>query len=134
MGLDTFSSQPKPEEGLRDVTQLVIADLAVRSAAGKEKYGTVLKAFNGRRADVDLYQELLDAVVYLRQKLEEDTVMGSYQKNMMAFVKAVASLDDSQMLNEENSQWEMRNLAREVIQGVSDVEQSSIFLAARLFF
>lgn len=74
MGLDTFNAnvvQPEPTGNGKDVTALVIADLSARSEAGAKKYGTKLKTFNGRDATVDLYQELLDAVCYLRQLIEE---------------------------------------------------------------
>lgn len=50
---------------------LVVADMQERDRVGRERYGTPLQAHNGRDALVDLYQELLDAVVYLRQVIEE---------------------------------------------------------------
>jgi len=51
------------------VWELVIEDMRQRDLAGRQKYGTPLQASNGRDALVDLYQELLDAVVYTRQEL-----------------------------------------------------------------
>lgn len=53
------------------VQDLVIADIEARKQVGIRKYGTVLQPFNGRDALMDLYQELLDAAVYIRQVLEE---------------------------------------------------------------
>jgi hypothetical protein len=53
------------------VWSLVIKDMAERDASGASKYGTRLQPFNGRKALIDLYQELLDAVVYLRQVIYE---------------------------------------------------------------
>jgi hypothetical protein len=50
---------------------LVIADMYERKQVGKDRYGTILQAHNGRDAMVDLYQELLDACVYIRQLIEE---------------------------------------------------------------
>jgi hypothetical protein len=50
---------------------LVIEDMQARDRLGRERYGVPLQPFNGRDALVDLYQELLDAVVYLRQEIEE---------------------------------------------------------------
>lgn len=50
-----------PIQGGVDVWPLVIADMRERNEIGKAKYGTPLQANNGRRALVDLYQELLDA-------------------------------------------------------------------------
>lgn len=42
-----------------------------RDRLGVRKYGTRLRAHNGRRALVDAYQEALDLAVYLRQCIEE---------------------------------------------------------------
>lgn len=47
------------------------ADLKARKEAGIKKYGTVLQAFNGRDAVLDLYQEYLDAIVYFKQVIVE---------------------------------------------------------------
>lgn len=50
------------------VWDLVIEDMRQRNADGTAKYGTPLRTFNGRDPLTDLYQELLDAVVYCRQE------------------------------------------------------------------
>jgi ABC-type nitrate/sulfonate/bicarbonate transport system ATPase subunit len=71
MGLDTVNQQPSPSGEGKSVTDLVIADLQARREGGVKKYGTELKTNNGRIALIDLYQELLDALLYLRQHLEE---------------------------------------------------------------
>jgi hypothetical protein len=64
--------EPAPQPNTsRPIWELVIEDMRARDAGGREKYKTPLQAFNGRDADVDLYQELLDAVAYQRQKIEE---------------------------------------------------------------
>ena len=70
-----------PEEAVRqqaephgidvDITQLTIHDLNQRSVMGKEKYGEVLRPFNGRDALTDAYQEVLDLAVYFRQLIYE---------------------------------------------------------------
>lgn len=63
---------PSPErEEETAVWYLVIGDMQERDQIGRKKYGTPLQSFNGRDALVDLYQELLDAVVYLRQVIYE---------------------------------------------------------------
>jgi hypothetical protein len=49
----------------------VAKDLEARKQAGLAKYGTVLQPNNGRNAYMDVYQELLDAIVYMRQALWE---------------------------------------------------------------
>jgi hypothetical protein len=69
--MDLNKPEPAPKGTGREITPLVIKDLTLRSAMGKEKYGETLRAFNGRNALVDAYQEALDLVQYLRQMLEE---------------------------------------------------------------
>lgn len=59
----------------------VAADLATRKALGLRKYGSLLQAFNGRNALLDLYEELLDAVVYLRQCLDEGEAYGAHAQH-----------------------------------------------------
>ena len=60
----------------RDVTPLVIEDLKARTERGTKEYGEPLRTFNGRNALRDLYEELLDAAQYAKQRLvEEDAVV-----------------------------------------------------------
>jgi 8-oxo-dGTP pyrophosphatase MutT (NUDIX family) len=47
--------------------------MADRNEMGKAKYGTPLQPFNNRKPLIDVYQELLDAAVYLRQDIWEQT-------------------------------------------------------------
>lgn len=73
--MDSFNAvkgEPAPTGDGTDVTNLVVDDITARSAAGEKKYGTRLKTFNGRNALVDAYQEALDLVMYLRQRIEEE--------------------------------------------------------------
>ena len=42
-------------------------------------YGTGLQTFNGRDALIDLYQELMDAVMYLRQLIAEEDRRGEQE-------------------------------------------------------
>jgi hypothetical protein len=51
---------------------LVIADIQSRKDFGLAKYGSILQAFNGRDGLKDAYEEVIDLIVYLRQKLEEE--------------------------------------------------------------
>lgn len=50
---------------------LVIEDMHSRDEIGQQRYGTRLQAHNGRDVLVDIYQELLDAAVYMRQLIYE---------------------------------------------------------------
>ena len=64
--------QPDPIANDRPaVWDLVLKDMTARDLTGRMRYGVPLQPFNGRDALVDLYQELLDAVVYCRQAIYE---------------------------------------------------------------
>jgi len=64
--------EPPPRGDGAEVLPLVIADLQARSEMGRAKYGTTLRVNNGRNSLMDAYQEALDQVMYLRQRLEEE--------------------------------------------------------------
>lgn len=49
----------------------LMADLQARAKLGVERYGTPLMTHNGRDPLADLYQELLDALMYLGQYMIE---------------------------------------------------------------
>ena len=53
------------------VWYLVIKDMNQRNEFGRKKYGTPLKAFNGRDVLKDAYEEALDLCVYLKNAIEE---------------------------------------------------------------
>lgn len=74
MSLDTVAttSQSRPTGNGADITDLVVGDLVTRREAGIKKYGQPLRAFNGRSAAIDAYQESLDLVMYLRQLATEN--------------------------------------------------------------
>jgi hypothetical protein len=55
-----------------DVQSAVIADINARRLVGIDRYGTALQPFNKRNALLDLYEELLDAAMYVKQRLIED--------------------------------------------------------------
>lgn len=78
--------QPKPVlNDSEPVWSSVIRDMEIRDQAGRRKYGVPLQAHNGRDAKLDLYQELLDAVVYCKQDLiEEETRRLREQKLLTA--------------------------------------------------
>lgn len=61
---------PAPSRGPA-IWDLVVDDMIARDHVGRARYGTPLRAGNGRDALVDAYQEALDLVVYLRQAIEE---------------------------------------------------------------
>lgn len=53
------------------VWDLVMTDIIARDKFGEQKYKTKLQPFNGRDTLKDLYQELMDALVYTRTLLYE---------------------------------------------------------------
>jgi hypothetical protein len=55
----------------RHIRDQVADDLLARKEFGRDKYGTILQAGNGRNFLNDLYQELIDASVYARGRLLE---------------------------------------------------------------
>ena len=67
---DLEQPAPRPND-FPAVWDLVLADMSNRDAVGRKRYGTPLQPHNGRDALKDLYAELLDACVYLRQALYE---------------------------------------------------------------
>lgn len=69
--LNTDEPQPEGDSDDPAIQDLVIQDLQDRKELGKQKYGQALKPNNGRDALKDLYQELMDALVYLRQVIYE---------------------------------------------------------------
>ena len=66
------TEQPDPIQNEKPaVWELVIKDMNDRDQWGRSKYKTPLQPFNGRDVVTDIYQELLDACVYMRQLLFE---------------------------------------------------------------
>ena len=81
-------TQPKPTPNEETfVYDLVIKDIGDRVNVGKKEYGTPLQPFNGRSALTDLYQELLDSSLYIRQKIEEDD-------RLLALIDEISILKD----------------------------------------
>ena len=100
--LDSKASvpQPPPVAGKIDVAPVVIADIEARMKAGKEKYGTLLQTHNGRSALWDLYQELIDACMYTRQRLlEEEMASNAPECEPPAIVKVTESTEATAAYN-----------------------------------
>lgn len=53
------------------LAERVLSDMIKRHVFGVSKYGTALKAGDGRNHLIDAYQEALDLCVYLRQEIDE---------------------------------------------------------------
>lgn len=60
---------PNDQPSIHD---LVVKDVQDRKELGLRRYGSLLQTGNGRNALQDLYEELLDAACYARQRLAEE--------------------------------------------------------------
>jgi hypothetical protein len=82
-----------------------VRDLMARKQLGLDRYQSLLQAGNGRDALRDLYEELLDGLVYCKQWLEENDgdglrwpageVMRSLYRSLMTHVLTVRSVMDA---------------------------------------
>ena len=63
--------EPDPIGNGKIILDLVRQDFEDRAETGKAKYGTYLRANNGRDALMDAYQEAVDLCMYLRQAMFE---------------------------------------------------------------
>ncbi len=70
-------NQPIPApNNLPHSWDLVIEDMKARDLVGVSRYGTPLQPFNGRDSLLDLSDELMDGIVYLRNFREEMASLG----------------------------------------------------------
>ena len=72
------TEQATPKGAGKEIIDLVKKDLDARVEVGKQRYGETLKAFNGRDAMLDAYQEALDLVMYLKQTLNERKTLENF--------------------------------------------------------
>jgi hypothetical protein len=92
MTLNSPEPPPKPNDGT-PIWRLVMSDMEQRDKDGTAKYGTPLQTFNGRKPLVDLYQEMLDACVYIRQEIEERKALN---QNLVALLDHVKEGSDNE--------------------------------------
>lgn len=72
MSLNAPEPPPKAPTGEHPaVWDLVVKDMVERDRMGEAKYGVRLTPHDGRDTLVDVYQEALDKVVYLRKLIYE---------------------------------------------------------------
>ena len=138
--LDSRAStpQPPPIAGKIDVAPVVIADIEARIAAGKEKYGTLLQTHNGRSALWDLYQELIDACMYIRQRLLEEEQAGNAPKceppaieKVVESTKAVAAYNcwvDRQGRFDASQTYVMPDLIMGVDDAIADLKRGKLVI------
>lgn len=65
--------QRLPSGGEECVQERIIADMQESMRVGRERYGSVLRTFNGRRTMQDVHDEARDLHVYLTQVMMEAT-------------------------------------------------------------
>lgn len=70
---EAFVNEPMPTGNGQPVLPHILKDFNARAQMGLLKYGTLLRIDNGRDCLMDAYQELLDLVMYTKQKLLERT-------------------------------------------------------------
>lgn len=94
--IDTWLNNcaPNKTEGLLALRE----DLIARAHMGQAKYGTMLRINNGRRAIVDVYQEVLDALMYSNQaRMQGDkTIAASYVELLLELGRQLAAELDQQ--------------------------------------
>lgn len=92
--LDLVLADLKRHPALRVDIDLVSEELTERSTVGTERYGTKLRAHNGRDAFLDARQEALDLCMYLRQCIEEGQhdVEGMYYDALGMVCRMAATL------------------------------------------
>lgn len=88
MGSNREQDAPKPNMNPA-VWGLVLLDMADRDLKGAEKYGTRLQPHNGRDFLLDLYEELLDAVVYARGLRKEMVCLGNDLRQALVLLAAI---------------------------------------------
>lgn len=138
--LDSKAStpQPPPISGKIDVAPVVIADIEARVKAGKEKYGTLLQTHNGRSALWDLYQELIDACMYVRQRLLEEERGGDAPKykspitvNVAESAKSTAAYNcwvDRQGRFDASQTYVMTDLIMSVDDAIADLKRGKLVI------
>lgn len=68
------------------IWDMIIEDMKQRNELGIRRYGVKLTSFNKRNSSQDLMEELLDAIAYLKQSMEERQVI-------VSFIKQIANAD-----------------------------------------
>lgn len=96
---------PKPNN-LKTTQEMVIEDLKARLKLGMERYGVGLQPFNGRNSLQDLYEEILDGAVYVRNEMREQN---SYRNALLTIID---------MHSQGAPSWQLAEIAVEAVKGV----------------
>lgn len=111
--------QPAPTGDGPEILPLVIADLTTRAEHGRKKYGTTLRANNGRSSLRDAKEEVYDLAMYLRQ-FEEDLPRMMAEVRMAALEEALALVEEARLTETgqtaEGALWRLSKALRELQQ------------------
>jgi hypothetical protein len=107
--------QPLPTPNANpDIQSMVIDDIGKRRAVGIERYGTPLQPFNGRNTLRDIYEELLDAACYVRQRLVEEDLVDKYVDENRRLRKEISDLEAQLSRTKEYYQGRIERLERRI--------------------
>jgi hypothetical protein len=112
--VDPCGRQARPTantEG-RFVHHQVAEDLLARLEVGKQRYGTGLQAFNGRRSHRDAYEEVLDLAAYLKQADIEFEAVVSVLRDLVLLKDGPR--DDAYKRNKEAAWQQARAILRDL--------------------
>jgi hypothetical protein len=111
-----------------DIQSMVIDDIGKRRAVGIERYGTPLQPFNGRKSLRDIYEELLDAACYVKQRLVEEDLVDKYVDENAKLKELGHTLGDNNKRLEKELQALERQMSRakEFYQGRIDKLESRL--------
>ncbi len=93
--MSNYSNTPEPDPLPNNepaVWDLVIEDMKDRDKFGVSKYNTRLKPFDGRDNLKDIYQELLDGVVYCRKEIYQRDKTKKLLKKLSKSMKRTTKL------------------------------------------
>lgn len=95
--LNMLSGSSKDEDTDKHL-HCIRADLGTRDRLGRATYGTPLLSGNGRDWLVDVYEELLDALVYAEQGIPQSDAARNIRENVItALLECAAEFGDRDM-------------------------------------
>lgn len=114
-------NQPKPVGNDEVVSHReVIKDIQARLELGIREYGTGLQPFNGRNAPLDVYEEELDKLCYLKTWIiERDRMITAFKDIAGAVDIATAKLKAFEMLV-KTGEWDERGRSEGNPEGLAD--------------
>ncbi len=95
--MNPATPQPAPTpNNFPRIVDLVVDDLYQRADMGLQKYGVPLQPFNGRDPEIDEYQELMDSLLYRRQRIYERDCRPPIEQRIATIEARIANLENRQ--------------------------------------